>query len=131
MSVAYTELYTGGENIFPLEIEERLMQHPSIATAAVVGLEDAKYGEIVAAFLQTKSDRARVPDGEIREWCWSKLARHKSPQHVFWIGDAEVGNEFPQTGSGKIKKNLLRDLGNKFLRGPKCGRASGRTSAKL
>src|SRR5262245_54342685 len=102
----------GGENIFPLEIEERLVQHPMIATAAVVGLKDARYGEVVAAFLQANSIDISVPDNEIQQWVRLKLARHKTPQHIFWVGSPEVGDSLPLTGSGKIKKNVLRDLGN-------------------
>jgi long-chain acyl-CoA synthetase len=80
-----------------------------------VGLKDAKYGEIVAAFLQAEPIGAQVPDKVIQQWVLSKLARHKAPQHIFWVGSSEVGHSLPLTGSGKVKKNVLRDLGNTIL----------------
>ncbi|KAI1630491.1 hypothetical protein EDD37DRAFT_690991 [Exophiala viscosa] len=105
----------GGENIFPLEIEERLMQHPSVVNASVVGLNDAKYGEVVAAFLQSV-DEKRPGNEEIRNWVREKLARHKAPKHIFWLGDDKVGDTYPLTGSGKVKKNVLRDIGDSLLK---------------
>ncbi|KAH0836938.1 hypothetical protein AYO21_01753 [Fonsecaea monophora] len=105
----------GGENIFPLEIEEILMEHPLIMNASVVGLKDDKYGEIVASFLQAASDK-RPDDEEVRSWVRRRLGRHKAPKHIFWIGDPKVGDSYPLTGSGKIKKNVLRELGDALLK---------------
>lgn len=45
-----------------------------------------------------------------------KLGRIKAPQHIFWLGEAGVGSELPRTGSGKHRKNLVRDVGNALLR---------------
>lgn len=98
-----------------MEIEERLVQHPNIATAAVVGLRDAKYGELVAAFLQAETTGTRTSDDEIKNWVQQKLARHKTPQHVYWMGDPGIGESLPLTGSGKVKKNVLRHIGNAML----------------
>jgi long-chain acyl-CoA synthetase len=117
----------GGENIYPLEIESRLISHPSgaIARAAVVGIKHVKYGEVVGAFLLPSSPDVtqkgpRPSDDELRNWVREVLGRHKAPAHVFWFGDAEVGlTEVPQTGSGKVKKHLLRDLGTRLVEGPK------------
>ena len=102
----------GGENIFPIEIEERLIAHPAISEASVVGLKDDRYGEVVACFLRSSGHSIR-PDAEaLRLWVREKLARHKAPKHVFWIGDLGVGDDFPKTGSGKHQKHFLRDIGN-------------------
>lgn len=95
----------GGENIFPLEIEERLVQHPSILQASVVGVADARYGEVVAAFLQKRSGCAVVQTEELRSFVQETLGWHKAPVHIYWLGD---GEDFPKTGSGKIQKHLLR-----------------------
>lgn len=81
----------------------------------MVGLKDHKYGEVVAAFLDAKRPGGRVSDEEIRSWVRSKLARYKTPQHIFWVGDSGVGDYLPLTGSGKIKKNVLRDIGDSIL----------------
>lgn len=91
------------------------MQHPQIMNASVVGLKDAKYGEVVAAFLQSPGGE-KPADDELRQWVTSKLSRHKAPKHIFWLGDRRVGDTYPLTGSGKVKKHLLRDLGDGILK---------------
>ena len=92
----------GGENLFPAEIENCLLEHPTVAEVAVVGLPDDKWGEIVAAFV-------RAEDGEdpsqidLRAHCRLHLAPHKTP--TVWVRV----NDFPLTGSGKVQKFTLRD----------------------
>ncbi|KAL4928613.1 uncharacterized protein BDV17DRAFT_298521 [Aspergillus undulatus] len=105
----------GGENIFPREIEDRLVAHGSIVEASVVGIKDEKFGEVVGCFLKLTPGCQRVQDAEIQQWVGGSLGRHKAPQHVFWIGDVAVGDDFPKTGSGKHQKHLLRDLGNRLV----------------
>ncbi|CAL3972039.1 unnamed protein product [Diplocarpon coronariae] len=110
----------GGENIYPLEIETRISTHPSghIAQAVVVGLPHPKYGEVVAAFLLPSAISSwlyRPTDEEIRGWVRRALGWHKAPEHVFWFGDDGVPGEVPLTGSGKVKKHLLRDVGRRLL----------------
>lgn len=95
------------------------MSHPTIGESCVVGVEDEKYGEVVACFLKstTGTGAAEKPsDQEIRAWVMEKLGRIKAPQHIFWLGEAGVGSELPRTGSGKYRKNLVRDVGNALLR---------------
>ena len=107
----------GGENIYPLEIEERLMEHTAIERAIVVGLPHSKYGEIVAAFLQRQKGESRPRDEEIRDWIRQTLGRHKAPAHVFWLGENGISSEIPITGSGKVKKFEFRKLGESILLG--------------
>jgi mevalonyl-CoA ligase len=114
----------GGENIFPIEIEERLLAHPAINEASVVGLKDDKYGEVVACFLRASEHSVRPDSEALRAWVREKLGRHKAPKHVFWIGDLGVGNDFPKTGSGKHQKHILRDIGNMLVK-------TGSVKAKL
>ncbi|KAK4186298.1 putative long chain fatty acid acyl-CoA [Podospora australis] len=109
----------GGENIYPLEIEERLVAHPSISMAVVVGLKDAHYGEVVGAFLQLDDGHTKPTVEEVREWCRSKLGRHKAPTHVFWLGHDGVPSTVPLTGSGKVRKFEMAQLGNQLLEGAK------------
>lgn len=109
----------GGENIYPLEIEERLVAHPSISMAVVVGLKDAHYGEVVGAFLAFDDGHSKPSVEEVREWCRSKLGRHKAPTHVFWLGHDGVPTTVPLTGSGKVKKFEMAQLGNQLLEGTK------------
>ena len=92
----------GGENLFPVEIEEVLMRHPAIAEVAVLGLPDDKWGEIVAAFLRL-ADGAEVPTvTALREFVRAELSPQKTPTKWFAVGD------FPLTGSGKVQKYAIR-----------------------
>ena len=117
-----SDFYLGGENIYPLEIEERLAVHPAISRAIVVGLKDAHYGEVVAAFLQSgtgaggEAQRRRPSDDEMREWVKQKLGRHKAPAHIFWLGEGGVAPDVPLTGSGKVKKYEIARQGEEILR---------------
>lgn len=104
----------GGENIFPAEVEERLLQHAAICEASVIGLKDEKYGEVVGCFLRATRAESRPGDEMIQEWVAATLGRHKVPKRVFWIGDRGVGEDFPKTGSGKHQKHILRALGEKL-----------------
>ncbi|KAI0887599.1 4-coumarate-CoA ligase [Annulohypoxylon maeteangense] len=108
----------GGENIYPLEIEERLLKHPKISGAVVTGLKDAHYGEVVGAFLEVaeEGEGKRPTDQEVREWVQQKLGRHKAPAHVFWLGEAGVPKVVPLTGSGKVKKFEMARFGEEILR---------------
>jgi len=92
----------GGENLFPAEIENVLLEHLSVAEVAVVGLPDDKWGEIVACFVRPETGQVVEP-WELRGHCREHLAAHKTP--VMWFSlDA-----FPLTGSGKIQKFALHD----------------------
>ncbi|KXJ88896.1 putative long-chain-fatty-acid-CoA ligase, partial [Microdochium bolleyi] len=106
----------GGENIYPLEIEERLMAHPSITQAIVTGLKDAHYGEVVCAFLNSETPESRPTADEMRDWVRQKLGRHKSPAHIFWLGEEGVPSDVPLTGSGKVKKFEMARFGEEILR---------------
>ena len=92
----------GGENYFPVEIENVLLEHPAIAEIAVVGLPDDQWGEIIAAFYRTEGN-AEVDLEELRAHCRAHLAPQKTPQ--VW----QRVTSFPLTGSGKIRKFALRD----------------------
>jgi acyl-CoA synthetase (AMP-forming)/AMP-acid ligase II len=105
----------GGENIYPLEIEERLIKHDAVDRAIVVGLPHTKYGEVVAAFLQRAAGASKPTDEEVREWTRRTLGRHKAPAYVFWLGENGVTDQIPITGSGKIKKFEMRKIGEELL----------------
>ncbi len=117
---------TGGENIYPLEVEERLLQHSAINDVSIVGLKDEKYGEIVAGFSSLQPGHNKPSLDELRNWVQQRLARHKAPTYCFWIGPSEAIKEFPLTGNGKIRKETLRDIGHRILKA-----AKRPTSAKL
>jgi fatty-acyl-CoA synthase len=92
----------GGENLFPAEIENVLLEHPTVAEVAVVGLPDEKWGEIIACFVRPQSSQVLDPP-ELRSHCSAYLSPQKTP--VIWFSVAD----FPLTGSGKIQKFALRD----------------------
>ena len=100
----------GGENITPLEIEERLSEMPAIEQASIVGVPDDKYGEIVGAFLELKGGHQKPSDDQVRDWVRAKLAYFKAPVHIWWLGVGAVPAEWPKTMSGKISKPDLRKL---------------------
>ncbi|KAJ5720121.1 hypothetical protein N7493_006999 [Penicillium malachiteum] len=105
----------GGENIYPLEIEERLTARPDIDLASVVGIPDAKYGEVVGVFIQLSAGQTRPTDEELRGWTRETLGRHKAPQHVFVFGEEGVPSTVPVTGSGKVRKVELRQMATEAL----------------
>ncbi|MDR2957114.1 MAG: AMP-binding protein [Coriobacteriales bacterium] len=92
----------GGENIYPLEIENFLLQVPGVLDAQVVGAPDDHYGEIVVAFVKTREGFELTETG-IREAVIQKMARYKAPRYVFFV------DEYPETLSKKVKKYLLRE----------------------
>ena len=91
-----------GENLFPAEIENLLLEHADVAEVAVVGVPDARMGEAVAAFVRLAAGATFDPPTLVAH-CRANIAAQKTPSH--WI---EV-SEWPLTGSGKIQKFVLRD----------------------
>ncbi len=92
----------GGENLFPAEIENVLIEHTNVAEVAVVGVPDAKWGEIAICFIRP-NDPSLLSKDELVAHCRSHLAAQKTPSQWFAVQD------FPLTGSGKIRKFKLRD----------------------
>jgi fatty-acyl-CoA synthase len=92
----------GGENVYPREIEEFLMGHPEIADVQVIGVPDARYGEELMAYVQTRGGAALDRDA-VAEFCRGKIAHYKVPRYV------QVVDEFPMTVTGKIQKYKLRE----------------------
>lgn len=91
------------------------MAHPSISGAIVVGLKDKHYGEVVGAFVEKVENSPRPSDSELRDWVRNTLGKHKSPTHVFWLGENGIPADAPLTGSGKVRKFEMAQLGNEVL----------------
>ena len=92
----------GGENMFPAEIENALLEHPQIAEIAVVGIPDEKWGEVIGCFFRSEGDKAIVAR-ELHDFCRERLSPQKTP--TVWCRV----EEFPMTGSRKIQKYKIRD----------------------
>ena len=94
----------GGENIYPREIEEFLYKLDGVKDVQVAGIPSKKYGEAVGAFIILQ-EGVKMQEADVRDFCRNKISRYKIPKYIFFV------NEFPMTGSGKIQKFRLKDLG--------------------
>ncbi|MGW7478669.1 acyl-CoA synthetase [Nonomuraea muscovyensis] len=92
---------SGGENVYPAEVEGALAEHPAVAEAAVVGVPDETWGEVGHAFVVPRPD-THVTGGELRDFLLGRLAKYKIPRYVDLVDD------LPRTGSGKVRKWDLR-----------------------
>ena len=94
----------GGENIYPLEVENFLLTMPGVLDAQVVGCPDEKYGEVVTAFIRTREGYEDMTQEDVREYAIPRIARFKVPKFVFFV------DEFPMNPANKIQKFKLRDM---------------------
>jgi len=92
---------SGGENIYPVEVENAIASHPAVADVAVIGVPAEKFGEALLAFVVTKADQTLTLD-EMIEFCREKIAGYKIPRQL------ELVTELPRNPSGKILKKELR-----------------------
>ena len=99
----------GGENIYPREIEEFLIQMPEIKDIQVAAVKSERYGEITGAFIILHEGK-KLTEQDVIEFCRDKLSKFKWPQLVMFM------DEFPMTGSGKIQKFKLTEIGTKYRR---------------
>ncbi len=95
-------IITGGENVYPREVEEVLYQHPSVAEAAVVGIPDPKWGETIVACIQPRPGQETDPQ-VIMAYCRDHLAGFKVPRAVVFY------DELPKNTTGKLLKRELRE----------------------
>jgi len=104
-------LISGGENVYPAEIENMLMAHPQLADAAVIGLESPRWGEVPLAIVVAKKGEALAAP-ELLEWCKGRLAGFKLPKAALFVA------EIPRNPSGKILKRVLREQYRDRVRAP-------------
>jgi long-chain acyl-CoA synthetase len=93
-------IIVSGFNVYPNEIEDVLTQHPGVLEAAVVGVDDARSGEAVRAFI-VRRDPA-LSETDVRAWCETQLTGYKRPKLI------EFRDELPKTAVGKILRRELR-----------------------
>ena len=98
----------GGENIYPREIEEFLLRHPSIADVQIVGVPDPFFGEELLAAIIPRAG-AQLSEEDVRAYCKDQISHQKIPRYIQFV------QEFPLTASGKVQKFLLRQRAIQLL----------------
>jgi len=100
-------IITGGENVYPSEVEGVIGSHPAVKDVAVIGVPDQKWGEAVTAIIVLHEGRRPGEDlaREIMEYCRERIAGYKRPRSVIFIGEEQM----PRTATGKILHRVLRD----------------------
>ncbi len=94
-------ILSGGENIYPVEVENALRAHPAVQDVAVVGMPDERWGETVAAVIELRPGSSLAPDDAIRH-VRERLAHYKAPRLVRFV------ERLPRTASGKVSRHLVR-----------------------
>lgn len=96
-------IISGGENIYPAEVEQVLYMHPDIFEASVIGVPDLKWGEVVKAIIVLKQGKTLTED-EIIKHCKQNLASYKKPTSIEFV------NSLPRNATGKVLKYKLKKL---------------------
>ncbi len=97
-------IVSGGENVFPKEVEDALAEHVAVAEAAAIGVEDDKFGQRLRAFVVVRSGRD-VGEQELKDHLKENLARYKVPRETVFL------DELPRNPTGKVLKRELADGG--------------------
>jgi len=100
-------IITGGEHVYPSEVQEIICSHPDVFDAAIIGLRHEKWGEQVTAVV-VKRKNVKVTEKTIMDYCKEKMAGYKRPKKVIFIKDEEM----PRTPTGKILHRILRERFN-------------------
>ena len=100
-------IISGGENISSIEIEEALLKNEYVSAAAVIAVEDEKWGEVPCAFIELKPNQQWDGD-QATQWCKDSLASFKVPKYYFF-------ESIPRTSTGKIQKYVLREKAKKLI----------------
>ncbi len=95
-------IVSGGENVFPAEVEELLAGHEAIVEAAVFGVEDEQFGQRLAAVVVVRGERSLSED-DVKRFVKSNLAGYKVPRDVRFV------DELPRTSTGKVLKRELKE----------------------
>jgi acyl-CoA synthetase (AMP-forming)/AMP-acid ligase II len=103
-------IITGGEHVYPSEVEKTICTHPGVLDVAVVGLPHDKWGEAVTAFVVPKDLDNPPAEKEILDFCRDKIASYKRPKAVYLVSPEEM----PRTGSGKVLHRALRERYSKL-----------------
>jgi 3-oxocholest-4-en-26-oate---CoA ligase len=99
---------TGGEKVYPEEVETELRKHPSVFDCAVVGVPDQRFGERVIALVQI-TDGHVLDEAELQAWCRARLAGYKSPRRFLFVDSLQ------RSAAGKLPHRELRALARELL----------------
>ena len=97
-------IVSGGENVFPAEVEDLLSDHPALLEAAVIGVDDEAFGQRLMAFVVLHQDQS-LSEADAKMYVKDHLARHKVPRNVVFL------DELPRNPTGKVLKRVLREMG--------------------
>jgi fatty-acyl-CoA synthase len=97
-------IISGGENIYPSEVEAVMGGHPKVKEVAIIGIPHEKWGETVQAVI-VLHDGQQATESEILDWCRERLAGYKRPKAILFLPDSEM----PRTATGKVLHRILRD----------------------
>ena len=103
-----TVINTGGEKVYPEEVEETIKTHPKVRDAGVIGVPDERWGEAVTAVVELNPGEKVTPE-EIIDFCRGKMAGYKKPKHVIFV------EKFPRAAAGKIERKKLKEFAKKML----------------
>ena len=95
-------IVSGGENVFPKEVEDTLARHGAVSEAAALGVEDADFGQRLRAFVVLEQGR-EASEKELKEHVKENLARYKVPSEIWFL------DELPRNATGKVLKRELHD----------------------
>ncbi|WP_461173338.1 long-chain fatty acid--CoA ligase [Arthrobacter sp. Z1-9] len=104
-------IISGGENIYPAEVEQAITELDAVGSVAVIGVPDDKWGEVPRAVIQLR-DGAQLTEEQVKAHLDGRLARYKIPKSVVFV------NEMPRTASGKIRKTNLRQHLESYVNPP-------------
>jgi acyl-CoA synthetase (AMP-forming)/AMP-acid ligase II len=96
-------IVSGGENVFPAEVEDLISGHPDVIEATALGVEDKEWGHRLRAFV-VKTEGASIGEDDIKTYVKDHLARYKVPREVVFL------DELPRNPTGKILKGELREI---------------------
>jgi o-succinylbenzoate---CoA ligase len=96
-------IISGGENIYPAEIESVLLAHPDVAEAGVTGIEDTKWGQVPVAFIVLRNAK-KVEEDELRQFCLQRLAKYKVPKAFYFT------ERLPRNAAKKLLRRNLREM---------------------
>jgi O-succinylbenzoic acid--CoA ligase len=94
-------IISGGENVYPTEVETALREHPSVEDAGVIALPDATWGQVVAAAVKLRPGMPASED-DLKTFCASRVARYKVPRRIWFV------NELPRASGGKLLRHTVR-----------------------